>query len=283
MNSLLFSLACLALFLQTPLEPEVKNNSNAEIPFRLTAGYLIQVEGRIGTQNNLKFILDTGATISIVDRKIADKLRLDLHPAESLNFDRNLKWESGTFPEVQFGAIQASRIPMFVGQLSEYSEYAHNIDAIIGMDVLKLSNFSIDFDARKIIFHPSARKPSVVRGEPLSDCLILEIQVQSHPVRLIVDTGSPGILYYEDRLRRRVPELKTVGNITNVSTGGRLQAKQVKLPDVGFGRTSQNVSVPLVQAPPPEMLPGIDGIVGISVLKARRVNFDFFEHSLSWG
>ena len=65
--------------------------SSTELPFRLSAGYLIQVEGRIGTQTNLKFVLNTGATISVVDRKIVDKLNLELRPAESLSFDPKLR------------------------------------------------------------------------------------------------------------------------------------------------------------------------------------------------
>ena len=81
---------CLVLFLRPLSVAQSTNNpsaavSSTELPFRLSAGYLIQVEGRIGTQSNLKFVLDTGATISVVDRKIADKLNLELRPAESLS------------------------------------------------------------------------------------------------------------------------------------------------------------------------------------------------------
>jgi predicted aspartyl protease len=287
MNSRFLSLAVLGLLFPSTSRADMQNNSadaasTVAIPFRLSGGYLIQVGGRIGTQTNLKFILDTGAPISIVDQKIADKLKLDRHPAESFNFDRNLKWESATFPEVQFGPIQATGVRMFVGQLVQYSEFARNVDAIIGMDLLKLSNFSIDYDARKIIFHPSGQKTPFVRDEPLSDCLILEIRVQGQPVRLIVDTGLPGILFYEDQLRKHVPTLRTVGNVTNVTMGARLRAKQATLPDVVIGRFIGDVSVLLVQAPSPEMLPGIDGIIGIAPLKARRINFDFQGKMLSW-
>jgi predicted aspartyl protease len=254
----------------------------AELPFRLSSGYLIEVEGRIGTQNNLRFMLDTGATISIVDRKIADKLKLDRHPAESFNFDRNLKWESATVPEVQFGPIRAGNVVTLVGHLSEYSQFAKNADAIIGMDLLKLSNVTIDFDARKIIFHPTAQKVYSVPGDPLANCLIVELQVQGRPVRLIVDTGLPGLVLYEERLRKHVPGLRTAGQVTDVTMGGRVQAKQATIPDILFGGTNRDFSVLLVPSPTPEMLPGIDGIVGIAALHARRVHFDFEGKALSW-
>ena len=149
-----------------------------ELPFRFSEGYLIMVEGQIGTQTNLKFILDTGATISIVDSRIADKLNLPCHPAASLSFDRKLTWQSTTVPEIEFGQIKAKNIQMLVGHLGEYSEFAKKADAIIGMDLLKLINFSIDYDSKKIIFHSHQRERMAVSGEPLSECLILELQVQ---------------------------------------------------------------------------------------------------------
>ena len=253
-----------------------------ELPFRFSEGYLIMVEGQIGTQTNLKFILDTGATISIVDSKIADKLKLPCHPAESFSFDRKLAWQTTTVPEVQFGQIKAKNIQMLVGHLGEYSEFTKKADAIIGMDLLKLINFSIDYASKKIIFHSHQREHIPASGEPLSECVILELQVQGHPVRLIVDTGFPGLLFYEERLLQRVPALRIAGSSSGVSVGGRLQAKQAVLPDVVFGTRNGEVSVLLVKAPPPDTLPGIDGLVGLAPLKARRVHFDFVAKRLSW-
>jgi len=62
----------------------------------------------------------------------------------------------------------------------------------------------------------------------------------------------------------------------------RIRAKLATLPDVGLGRSSKDVSVLLVQGPSQDMLPGIDGIIGIVPLKARQVNFDFGENVVSW-
>ena len=253
-----------------------------ELPFRFSEGYLITVEGQIGTLTKLRFILDTGATVSIVDSRIADKLKLPCHPAESLSFDRKLAWEATTIPEVHFGQINAKNIQMLVGHLSDYSEFAKKADAIIGMDLLKLINFSVDNESKKIIFRSHQRENIPVSGEPLSECLILEVQVQGHPIRLIVDTGFPGLLLYEERLLKRVPTLRIADSPIGVTIGGRLQAKQAVLPDVVLGGRNEEISVLLVKAPPLDILPGIDGIVGLAPLKARRVHFDFVGRRLSW-
>jgi predicted aspartyl protease len=287
MNRWLLSLACICLFFPSASQADdqprpSENAAGSELPFRLSSGYLIQVEGRIGDQTNLKFILDTGASISMVGQRIAEKLKLDAHTAQSFNFDRNLKWETATVPDVQFGSIRVANVAVLVGDLARFSEFASKADAIIGMDLLQLSNITIDFGAGKLIFDPTAPTAYSAGGDPLTKCLIVELQVQDRPVHLIVDTGLQGILLYEERLRQSVPGLRTAGSIKNATMGGRVPVKQATLPDVVFGTRNRQVPVLLLPSPGADMLPGIDGIVGVAALQARRVHFDFSRKTLSW-
>ena len=253
-----------------------------ELPFRIVDGYLILVEGAIGTRTHLKFLLDTGASMSILDTKIADGMNLRRESAESFNFDRKLAWDQAAIPEVRFGPITAADTVMLVGPLAKYSEFARNVDAIIGLDLLYLHDFTIDYASKKIIFQSSATPPAQVRSEAPISGLTLLIQVQGHPVRLIVDTGFPGILLFEERLFARAPELRSTGTVYNVMLGERLRAKATTLRNVTIGPTSKDAPVLLAQAPPPEILPGIDGVAGIAALTARRVHFNFIEKRLSW-
>jgi predicted aspartyl protease len=258
------------------------NASSAELPFRLDSGYLIEVEGRIGGQAKLRFILDTGATISIIDRRIAQDLKLDAQTAQSYNFDRNLKWKTATVPEVEFGPIRAANVRVLVGDLAGYSDFARKADAVIGMDLLGLSDVTIDFAAGKLIFDPSAIKTYSAGGDPGRKCLVVELKVQDRPVHLILDTGLQGILLYEQQLRKSVPGLRTAGSIRNGTMGGRLQVKQAVLPDVVFGNRNRQVPVVLLPSSAPDMLQGIDGMMGIAALQARRVHFDFSRQTFSW-
>jgi predicted aspartyl protease len=287
MNRWLFSLACLSLFIPSPLQADDQSRPSESVPgsalpFRLSSGYLIQVEGRIGGQAHLKFILDTGASITIVGQRIAQKLKLDAHPAQSFNFDRNLQWETATLPEVQFGPIRAANVAVLVGDLARYSEFASKADAIIGMDLLKLSDVTIDFGIGKLIFDLTEPRTYSAGGDPMAQCLIVELLVQDRPVRLIVDTGLQGMVLYEERLRKSVPELRTAGSIKNATMGGRMQVKQATLPDVIVGNRNRQVPVVFLPSPAAGTLPGIDGIVGIAALQAHRVHFDFSRRTLTW-
>jgi predicted aspartyl protease len=283
----LFSLVCLSLFIPSPLQADdqsrpPENAPGSALPFRLSSGYLIQVEGRIGDLAHLKFILDTGASITIVGQRIAQKLKLDAHPAPSFNFDRNLQWERATLPEVQFGPIRAANVAVLVGDLARYSEFAGKADAIIGMDLLKLSNVTIDFGAGNLIFDLTEPRAYAAGADPMAQCLIVELRIQDRPVHLVVDTGLQGMVLYEERLRKSVPELRTAGSIKNATMGGRMQAKQATLPDVIVGNRNREVPVVFLPSPAAGTLPGIDGILGISALQARRVHFDFSTRTLTW-
>jgi len=48
------------------------------------------------------------------------------------------------------------------------------------------------------------------------------------------------------------------------------------------GKTNRDVTALLVESPASEMLPGIDGIIGIGALKAHHINFDFSARTVRW-
>jgi hypothetical protein len=112
----------------------------------------------------------------------------------------------------------------------------------------------------------------------MAECLIVELQVQDRPTHLIVDTGLPGILLYEERLRKRVPGYCALRATSTMWPWADACASQTgHSPDVLFGKTNRDVFVLLVPWPAPDMLPGIDGIVN-----AGRVHFDFARKTFSW-
>ena len=79
------------------------------IPFQLDGGFLILVDGRIGSLAPLKFVLDTGTTHTVISRKIADRLIVPRHQGQGrvLNFDREVKLEWTRLPELQLGPVVA--------------------------------------------------------------------------------------------------------------------------------------------------------------------------------
>jgi predicted aspartyl protease len=252
------------------------------MPFQLRNGFLIVVEGRIGNLTGLKFILDTGVTHSIVHQKIADGLGLQLQPAKIFNFDRTRGIKSAAFPDVQFGPVRAAHASMLVGDLGELSDFARDIDAVIGLDFLQLSNVTLDYEAKKVVFQSYDRSAPGSLAKSAWSCLTVEMQVQHHPVRLIVDTGFEGILFYEERLLKRIPELRIPSKVKEGSIRAEMRVKRVSLPGVRLGPTVRDHEVFLMKSPPDDVMAGIDGILGLGPLKARRVYLNFETNTLKW-
>jgi len=256
-----------------------KPSVSPTMPFELVSGFLVVVNGEIGNLHGLKFILDTGASHSLIDRKVADTLRLRRRSGKVISFGRRISVEWSDIPELRVGPLRAEAVRIMVVKLAEYSELAEHADGIIGLDLLsKGRRFSIDYDRRTVSFQldedgTPERSPSV--------CFVVPLVVQGVPVHVVVDTGLQGILLYENRLRKRLPKMRIEGESTNAAMG-RLRATQVRLPGVQIVGAQVATTVFLIDGPDEDALPGVDGYLGPAALQAKRIEFDFDAGVLRW-
>ncbi len=259
---------------------ETASKVNNEIPFELRDGFLIVVQGRIAKHEDLKFVLDTGATYSVVNRKLAERLSARRRTGRILNFNKTLAAEFAEFGEVQFGPIEVHNALLMIADL-ENSSHTEQVDAIIGLDLLCVSKrLLIDYGARKISFRAGSADLRSDSAQQIPPFLLMQVMVQGHPMRLLVDSGMRGILLYEDRLRKMLPNLKLQGERRGVRIG-YLQVKQVSLPGVLLGERELERTVFLMKGRPADGLEGIDGYIGTSALGAQRVEFDFERNTLA--
>jgi predicted aspartyl protease len=247
--------------------------TSLEVPFQLYNGYLIVVEGRIGELTGLKFILDTGVTTSVLDSKIAAKLKLSGRPNHVVNFGKTVPVESSTIPEVQFGPVQARNVEMFIASLNKLSDFARGVDALIGMNLLQLNNLTFDYDTRRVLFSPIDRNIQGTQMRPEPTCFTVRVQVQGHPIDLLLDTGLEGVLLYEDRIRAHIPGLRMERGAKKVTIGRRMNAKLVTLPEMRLGPTVMDGRVLLIKGPPGNMLDGMDGYIGIAPFHPTQIVF----------
>jgi len=147
------------------------------MPFELGSGFLIVVEGRIGTLTSLRFALDTGATHSMMDAKIAARLRLARKEGLVLNFDRDVQVSWTNVPELQVGPLTLRDVRMMVGELQQLTEFAEGIDGVIGMDVLRMSRrMTINFETMRVTFRTDSRSRQLASG--LSQAFLVRLQAQ---------------------------------------------------------------------------------------------------------
>jgi predicted aspartyl protease len=248
------------------------------MPFELVSNFLVVVRGQAGDLEGLRFILDTGASSTWIDEKVADHLQLQRTPGKVMNFDREIPVEWAEIPMLQVGPVRAERLRVAVKKLGDYSEFAAGVDGIIGLDLLsKTKKIFINYETQEISFELAHETDD----SPSPRCFIVRLAVQGLPVRLALDTGFQGILLYKDRLHKGLPQLLTEGVAENM-TMGRLQATRVKLPGVRIFGSESVQTVFLIDGPSSNEMSGLDGCLGIASLHARRIELDFAAKELRW-
>jgi predicted aspartyl protease len=256
----------------TRAQDVVGSSVSLTMPFELDSGFLVVVNGQIGNLRVMRFILDTGATSSVIDVKVADRLRLPRSAGKVMNFDRRIPVEWTEIPEFRVGPIVTKALRVMVLDLARYSRYGKDVDGVVGLDLLARSEqLSIDYDRRILLFQLANRR--LDERAPLRGFKI-PIVVQGAAVQLLVDTGFQGILLYRDRVRKQLPKMRTEGEPKEVVESG-VRATEVRLPGMRVGGSDQVRNVFVIDGPGKGDLPGVDGILGAASLHAKRIDFDF--------
>ena len=247
--------------------------------FDLRESFLIVIDGRIGPLEHLKFILDTGASHTVVSQRIAGQLGLPRETGTVINFQRKLPVEWARFPEVQVGPIVATNARMMVADLSEYTEFAKDVDAIAGLDLLsRCERVQIDYEAKLVAFHMriGASQVPLFRAKGV----VVTVMLHDRPVRLLVDTGFQEIALFEERLRTPGQSLQVQG--IGQEKIGSLIGETVRMPGLRIGSEDPNTPVLLVRGTTDVVPDGLDGYLGPRALHAKKIELDFDSMLLRW-
>jgi predicted aspartyl protease len=265
---------------------------SAEIPMRLYGGFLIVAKGRIGIHDNLNFVLDTGATHTILDSRLAAALQL--RPSEALkkkiiSFDSALAPKWAEADNLRFGTIQVPTLAVVVGDLSYFRALGTRVDALIGLDVLRNASFTIDYAKERIAFGPSSttaaahgRKVFQTAMHPTPACLLVDLRAGEQTLYVIADTGAAGVALYEDHLADHAIPYRLKASAVGAGLGGAYSASVATLPSLAVGGQAVKSQVFLTRSPSGVVQREVDGFLGVTSLHPRRVTFDFQANTLSW-
>ena len=247
--------------------------------FELGLGFLVIVDGQIGRLDGLKFILDTGSSYTVIDRKVAHRLRLSCWSGGVTNFDRSIPVKWTEIDDLRAGPIHSPRARVIVAKLTDYSQFAQGVDGIIGLDLLSRGkSLFIDYEKQVVSFQANGGQGG---GPAPSRSLVVPIAVQGARMTLLVDTGLKEVLLYKDSLRKGLPNIRTEGE-SRVAAIGRLHATKVNLPGVKIVGPETVVPVFLIDEPQTGVPSGIDGYLGPLILNVKRLELDFSGHRMRW-
>ncbi len=263
-------------------KPKPSEASN-ELPMDLYGGYLVVVQGSIGDLHGLKFLLDTGATTTTIDRKLADKLQLPRRPGQVISFDKSVRVEWSELPELDYGPEHFSHVLVVVQDMSYFLTTGVHLDGLIGWDLLRRGSFRLDFARKCVAFGPTEKSEG--RAAPMRpDALFLTVQVEMNgrPMSMIADTGMLGTAFYEGSLHEMRESYKPQAYAIGRSIGGAVKSRSVLVSRLRLGTQDLDREVYLLERPDSDSLRGIAGYLGISALEAKEIAFDFERNELRW-
>lgn len=260
----------------------VINEPIGTVPFDLLQGYCIVVHGSAGTLKDLNFFLDTGTIHSTFNSQIASKLNLrDEVPAGLVFMGGRMQAESATLPSLEFGPVHLSSLHIFTADLSSFQKVLPvRIDAIIGLDVLGLSPFVIDYGARVIRFGTSPTLPNSLPLRLQQGLAVFDAEIDHRPVHLLLDTGASTVVLFKTDLQ---PDLgaDTTGSRVLVSSGA-FERKQVRLRALQVGPAEFRQEQAMVTRNPKPSQLDFDGVMSPAALGISRLSVNLAEGVLEF-
>ena len=261
---------------------EDQSAAKAEVPFELYNDNLIIVKATIGTVKNVNMILDTGTSPSAISQQLADRLKLQGKTETLQTLNGTIQTQSLMLSSLQIGPLAASSIRVVVQDLS-FMERGLGIPlgGIAGLDILSSASFTIDYRRKKIVFGPVASSEKTVRFETQEPFLTVKAMIEGHEVRLLVDSGTWGLLVYRNRLQTAQQQVHFDSNVSISSPGGMTHVRWLRA-SVLLGKDNlgaRNVAIADIDSDPQN---DFDGLLGFAKMGFRKVSFDFENGLFGW-
>ena len=276
---LLVSGNCLPLIAAAP---------SSEIPFKLYGGFAIIVRGAIANQENLNFLVDTGAVPSVVHQRLAQRLNLRGAAEEISVVNKSRSVERVSLPGLRLGEIEFPSASAHVVDLAEIElRLGVRLDAIVGLDVLGGRDFTIDYHLRRIrigVAEASGEPiPFEIQTEAGAPYLVLRMDLNSQPLHLLLDTGTDSLTLFADRIRNRVPRLLAFGASKDMGAGGQYSVQRVLVSLARVGTIEHRDLRAALVTSSASASGDFDGLFGPASMGIARIAFDFSHHTLYVG
>ena len=253
-----------------------------KLPIRLFWNYLVMVEGSVGNFEKLHFLVDTGAYPSIVDQKIARNLGLAEQHARVNLANKSVRTGRVILPSLILGPVRMEALPVLTQDLSYMRKaVGYKVDAVIGLDVLRRSSFTINYRAKEILFGPVEGLKFSAPFDTDVPVVTIRTRVQNHQLRLVVDTGSPDVMLFESRMPGSTG-LQTLGTQETVNAGGTFRLRKVWIPDVYLGQERIGGQAAFIVSDHKDDGDDFDGVLGMKTPQQSKIAFDFERRRFWW-
>ena len=157
-------------------------------------------------------------------------------------------------------------------------------DFILGLDVLRQSNMTIDYVAKKLVFAFLDQQGARVRFHPQAALIMVPVEVCSGTVRLMLDTGAEETALYDLQERSEVSECLVRRPVVHYLSFyyGKVKGREVLCPTLKIKDLSwHSQKAVLMSRKHHDTAPG-QGILSPVNLGIRQLAFDFTQGVVSF-
>lgn len=253
------------------------------IPFALRHGHLIVTKCTVGSLSDLTAVIDTGVSETVLDLDVVKRLQLETHDASATFLIREVKVREIAIPDLQLGPLRTERLDGIAVDLSPLTvQFGFRPQVLIGMDLLRQANLTIDYRARQLLIGAvlPLRHSTRMLSSPGSRFAVIEARITGKRMRLQVDSGFNGLLLYSGATSANMKLVSRESRIANPAQ--TLLARSCASSDFEIGDwRPASVQLAVVDGAPPESA-GFDGLIGTTFLSNRRIAFDFDNGLIHW-
>jgi predicted aspartyl protease len=272
-----------ALALETEPEIAIRQPAEGTVRFDLYQDYLMVARGSAGRLKGLNFLIDTGASPSVLDPRLAQKLHLVSSSASIAVVGGSVQAGAAIAPGLSLGPVTRENIPVLIEDLSFFEKVLPvRIDGVIGLDVLGQSAFVIDYGARQIHFGAYAPFPDSIPLRLVQGLVVVDAQVNHMPAPMLIDTGASAVLLFATHMPAPVQELTVSAPRRSPNAIGEFTRRPLTLPSLTLGGAEFRQTPASVVQDPSHESRGFGGLLSPRALGMRRVAIDLARGELGF-
>lgn len=247
------------------------------VPVRIDPAGAVVIHVHINGAGPFPFLLDTGATHSVISDALSARLKLQPVAATTVTTSTGHERRAVVrLDQTSIGAARSAGILPTVAPQPQLSSIALGIDGIIGQDFLFSFNYTLDYRRRRLVWNTDdeandgTRIPLVAqRGRYLAQ---VSVRGNDTPLLLVPDSGANGFVMFSRNGRTRV-SLDPTPHVTSVhSLSGRQDAPTMTLRALQIGDVVlQNEPVAVIARDGIDVLEG-DGLLPLHLFASVSFN-----------
>jgi predicted aspartyl protease len=199
-----------------------------------------------------------------------------------LTYGRKAMVQTVELPLLRIGELRFENVSAQVGALSlPAMDRRVRIDALIGLELMRRTGLSIDYEAHKVFFGPVDHSSSFFPFYGMLPIVSAPMTVRGHRVRVLLDTGAEHVVLFQRATEGRIRMKRTGEKLPIRYMGGKARLSGVRLTDVRMGTSYWN-QLPAYLLDGPNPHDHLDGVLGTGSLGLKRLNLDFAGNLISW-